>query len=133
MTVRTYTATLVLATGVTAGTVQFGNTFDPVAGWTGGGVPVNGEVMAVQLRFSPTQSGGTATIATVGQGGPVQTILSYVGGTSNWFYPHINSQTSGGTNISGWYDRYPVDDNCTFVVSGGTAAGTITAKVLVKQ
>ena len=131
--IRTYTATFLLTASVNAGTVQFGNTFDPVAGLSGGGVPVNGELMGIQTQWNPTQSGGTASVATVGQGGTSEILLNAVGGTSLWYYPHVQSQTTAGAAITGWYDRFPIDDNVNLVVSGGTAPGTVTVKMLLRQ
>lgn len=136
MAIRTYTAQLIIPAGSSAGTVQFGamptnavQTSNPQQG-----VPVNGRLYAVQIQFGAgTMAGGTAVISTLGQGGPAQTLLNYVGGTSNWFYPRARLQDVNGTNIAGsLYDQYPVDDNVQLVVSGGTA-GTVTAKALLFQ
>lgn len=137
MGIRTYTAQLILGSGVTAGTVQFG-AMPANAYQTGNpqqGVPCNGRLYAIQLALNPTTiAGGTVTISTVGQGGPVETLLNYIGGTSQWFYPRARLQDVNGANIAGsLYDQYPVDDTAQMVFSGGTSAGTVTAKMLMFQ
>lgn len=124
--IRSYTATLVLA-GTAAGTVQYGM----VAGLETTGTPINGQLLGIQLQFTPTMTGGTAVVATIGQGGPVQTMLNYVGGTSQWFYPRPQSQSIAGAGL-GAYDRFPIDDTVSLVVSGG-AAGTVVSRMLVYQ
>lgn len=136
MPIRTYTATLIIPAGSTAGTVQFGampanafQTSNPSQG-----VPCNGRLYGIQMQFGAgTMAGGTAIVSTLGQGGPAGTLLNYVGGTSQWFFPRARLQDVNGTNIAGsLYDQYPVDDQLQLVVSGGTA-GTVTAKALFHQ
>lgn len=128
--IRTYTATLVLA-GTAAGTVQVGNTIDPtVTPSSSGGVVLNGQLMAVQLQFTPTMTGAVTTIATMDA--PTQTLLSYTGGTSQWFVPRFQATGNGTALISGVYDRWPLDDMVTVSVSGGSA-GTLIAKFKVFQ
>jgi len=136
MPIRTYTATMIIPAGSSAGTVQFGampaNAYQTSN--TTQGVPCNGRLYGVMLQFGAgTMVGGTATISTADNVGPAQTLLNYVGGTSNWFYPRARSQDVNGTNIAGsLYDQYPVDSPVQLVVSGGTA-GTVTAKMLMYQ
>jgi hypothetical protein len=127
MSVRTYTATLVLS-GTAAGTAGFGNVPTLTSAV---GVPVNGLLVGIQIQFTPTMTGGTATIATLGQGGPAGTLLNYVGGTSQWFYPQAVVQTTGGTATT-FYQVMPVDDQVNIVVTGGSA-GTVVAKMLMAQ
>ncbi len=135
MAIRSYTATMIIPAGSTAGTVQFGavpatayNTASPQQG-----VPCNGRLYAVQVQFGAgTMAGGTAVVSTSGQGGPAQTLFNYVGGTSGWYYPRAQSQTVAAANVSGAYDQFPVDDNVQLVISGGTA-GTVTARMLLFQ
>lgn len=136
MAIRTYTATMIIPAGSTAGTVQFGampanayQTSNPQQG-----VPCNGRLYGVMLQFGTApMTGGTAIIATADNIGPAGTMLNYVGGTSQWFYPRARLQDNTGVNIAGsLYDQYPVDSPVQLVVSGGTA-GTVTAKILLFQ
>lgn len=123
--IRSYTATLVLA-GTAAGTALYGS----VSGDDGGGVPVNGQLLAVQVQFGAgTMVGGTCQIQTLGQAGPAETLLNYVGGTSQWFYPRAQSMGTNGVVLASQYDRMPVDDRVSMIVSGGTI-GTVTSRAL---
>ena len=132
--IRTYTATLVIPAAGTAGTVQMGNTFDPVTGFSGGGVPVNGRLYAVQLAFG----GGTAgslTLKTAGQGGPQLTLLTLTNVSADaWYFPRIQTQNNAGANNGTTIvDQYPVDDNVQFAITNGGTAGTVVAKMLLFQ
>lgn len=132
MSIRTYTAVMVIPAGATAGTVQFGNmTTGPDT--TKGGA-CTGRLYGVMLQFgTAAMTGGTAIISTADNVGPAGTLLNYVGGTSQWFYPRARLQDNTGTNIAGsLYDQYPVDSPVQLAVSGGTA-GTVTAKMLMFQ
>jgi hypothetical protein len=122
---RTYTGQIILTGSQTAGTVQLGAVIDSL------GVPVNGLLVGCQLTFNPTMTGGTATLSSAGQGGPAGTLLSYVGGTSQWMYPQAVVQTTGGTATT-FYQVQPVDDLVNLVVSG-CSAGTITARAHFAQ
>lgn len=137
MPIRSYTATLIIPAAGTAGTVQFGNipVYDAAAqAIPSTGTPVNGRLYGVQIAFG----GGTATtltIATAGQGGPVETLLSLSNvKTDSWFYPRATTQNvngvSNGTTI---VDQFPVDDIVTFAISAGGAAGTYVARLLLHQ
>ncbi len=137
MPIRTYTATLIIPAAGTAGTVQFGNipVFDPAAGAVlSSGTPVNGRLYGIQIAYG----GGTATtlvIATAGQGGPAETLLSLSNvKTDGWFYPRATTQnTAGASNGTTIVDQFPVDDNVTFAISSGGTAGTYVARLLLHQ
>lgn len=96
----------------------------------GEALPIVGVILAVHLDYDSTGSGTDVTLTS---GTPSQALLSVANNnTDGWYYPRTPlHQASDGAVIAGAYAPVFVNDALTLTIAGGTAAGIVTATILV--
>jgi len=92
---------------------------------------ISGLIHAIYVAQAGTPAATTdITISIVTPALAVLTLTNVT--SSGWYYPRVLGDGSTGADLTGWYDRQPVDGYMTAAIAQGDAAQTLDVTIFVE-